>query len=461
MKKISFGELHTIRESIANYRYFIISGVSEPVRVYLRHYIEAYCLKHYGASKKSKRPVLSKSLALSVGFDPDEFDRCLEEINESYGTLKLVTYSTRYMPNLFREPRLCEVDLMAKTFLFEERQEIWNDLRTKDLSQPIRVLDDNTVEVREDYPVFCIIYLDNLYRVSNAESSLIATRRKIQKEMKELSTQLKAEDVRNTGRTSSVLWIDASPWGTKRSTLYEWCKDLLTDKATDEFLYECTGARGDLTMLSTLYNECNHLPPGSTRLGVNMSKAAIRKTDLYKKLLYINGDALAWDVIRYFADPKYKGVNLRGEVARSVKMESLGLKSNQYSEQLEKCLQVLSSSKRYTEKLLKVRSLLEQGSLSLSLGRTSLESKECRELCKKYEITYLTEQDLERASKYGILTLWNVLHILKSEYQRGKRALNSPTEMDRVVSGVILPLYPILRVYLSVGKHREELEECT
>ena len=175
--------------------------------------------------------------------------------------------------------------------------------------------------------------------------------RNIRKELDKLCASLEIEDVRNTGRTSRVLWVDASVWNASRRGMYSWALDLLSTRATEDFLWECTGACGDITMLKGFYSTIMLESENTSRLGAGLSKKKIKETDIYKSLLSIDGRAFGWDAVRFYADKKYKGTTLRTKTARSLQIEHAGLQNNSYRGALGKCMSYLSDGKRYVEKL--------------------------------------------------------------------------------------------------------------
>lgn len=449
MRVINFNELHIYKDRLADYRYFVVTGVCEPVLTYIRTYLDKACK----AKGVSAVPKIDHKMYRRLGYDEETIAEYEEQIRSASEFFEKSTLEGLYSMNLFNVPRMCEIELGKVPA--ETRSAFIEHLRNTELS-------DNLLEWAPN-GAYCIAYFNtSLGYGEETDKKDIAQLRNTRKDLDELMSVLKIEDTRNTGRTSRLLWIDASPWSANRRGMYSWACDMLSDKATEEFLWECSGACGDLNLLDTFYKACLTEAENHSRLGVGMKKEQIRKTDLYRSILYIDGRAFAWDVLRYYADVKYKGRTLKKEVERSIQIECNGLDNNTYREALGKCLSYLGSGKKYIEKLFKVRCLLECGSLSLTLGDDALRSKECRALCQKYGISFVSRDDLKYASMYDLFVFRDVLMILNKETYEGNRLLKDDKSAIRdIEEGENPPLHPMLKVFLALDNHRKLVEQCS
>ena len=448
MKVINFNELHIYKDRLADYRYFVITGVCEPVLTYIHTYLDKACK----AKGVSSVPKIDYNMYRRLGYDEETIAEYEEQMRSASEYFEKSSLEGLYSMNLFNVPRMCEIELGKVPA--ETRSAFIEHIRNTELS-------DNLLEWAPN-GAYCIAYFKTSFGYGEeVDKKDIAQLRNTRKDLDELMSVLKIEDTRNTGRTSRLLWIDASPWSANRRGMYSWMCDLLLDKATEEYLWECSGACGDLTLLDKFYTACVSEAENRSRLGVDMNKTQIRKTELYQSILYIDGRAFAWDVLRYYADKKYKGRTLKKEVERSLQIEHLGLQNNSYREALGKCMAYLGSGKKYIEKLFKVRCLLECGSLSLSLGRDALHSKECRELCQKYDISFISTDDLEYASKYDLFVFRDILLILNKETSNGNKTLNEGTFVRDIEEGEAPPVQPMLRVFLALENHRKLVEQCS
>lgn len=448
MRVITFNELHIYKNSLADFRYFIVTGVCEPVLTYIRHYLDEACKK----SGVNRLPQIDRAMYRRLGYDEEMIAEYEEQITSSSDYFEKASLEDLYSLNIFNVPRLCEIDLQATSA--DGRGKFIEHIKTTELS-------DNLLEWAPN-GAYCITYFDTSFDLMDeVKKKDIVQLRNTRKDLDALKTSLINEDARNTGRTSRVLWIDASVWNATRRGMYSWACDLLTDKATEEYLWECMGACGELTMLKGFYEACTVEAENKSRLGAGLNKAQIRKTELYESLLYIDGRAFGWDALRYYADKKYKGRTLRSEVARSLQIEHAGLQANTYRQALNKCMNYLVAGKRYIEKLFKIRCLLESGALSMSLGKDALRSKECRELCQKYGLSIITREDLECAAKYDLFLFRDVLTILNKENSYGNRVLKDATALREISDGDAPPIQPMLRVFLALDNHRKLVELCS
>lgn len=448
MRKITFNELHLYKNDISEYRYFIVTGVCEPVLIYIRHFLE----ETFKARGERRIPEIDRGAYRRLGYDEETIDEFVEQMHSSSEYFEKSTLDGLYGLNVFETPRLCEIDL--QTWKAEERLRFVDHIRNEKL-------DDSLLD-RAPSGAYCIAYVNTVFDyMDEVDKTDRATMRNIRSEMDKLCSVLETEDARNTGRTSRLLWIDAYVWSATRQGIYSWALDLLPDCATEEFLWECSGACGDISNLRGFYDKVKLESENVSRLGVGLTKAKIRNTDLYKSLLSVDGRAFGWDVLRYYSDAKYKGSTLRTKVARSLQIEHTGAQNNAYYAALKKCIGYLSKGKRYIEKLFKVRCLLECGSLSMSLGYDALRSRECRDLCKKYDISAITKDDMERAAEYDLFVYRDVLTILNREALYANRVLNDKGMLRSIEERESPQVQPLLRVYLALGRHRKLVEKCS
>ena len=448
MKKITFEDLYLLKNTIPNYRYFIVTGVCEPVVTYIRYFLERY-LDQQGAKKAVG---VDRELYLSLGYDEEAIAEYEESLISSSAAFERVDLAGMYTLNVVGVPRLCEMDLAALDA--EKRAELWDHIK----STP---LDDSLLE-KAPRGAYCISYFDSVSDYEDEEKKKAwQAKRMILRELDDLERSLNISDMQNRGRSSRLLWIDASVWYGTHRAMYNWALDILSDKATNEYLWECIGACGELSMLRKFYANCSTLADTYGKLGAGQTKKDIRKSEFYESLLFIDGRAFGWDVLRYFAEKSYKGRTLRTEVMRSIKIEHSGIQSNTYRSALKKCLAYLGSGQRYIKRLFHIRCLLECGSLSLGLGDASLRSKECRELCKKYGLSTIRRQDLERAAQFDLLTFRDILRLLSKEYSLGRQAYDANSLMAEIEEGVAMPVFPMLKVFLALEEHRKLVEVCT
>lgn len=448
MRKITFNELHICRDQLSDYRYFIVTGVCEPVLTYIRHYLDKACKE----SGTRRVPQIDRDLYRRLGYDEEMIAEYEEQIKSSSEYFERATLGSLYSLNVLGTPRLCELDL--QTLDVTERSNFIDHIRNENL--------DDSLLTRAPSGAYCIAYFESVFDyMEEVKKKDLVQVRNIRKELDKLCASLEIEDVRNTGRTSRVLWVDASVWNASRRGMYSWALDLLSTRATEDFLWECTGACGDITMLKGFYSTIMLESENTSRLGAGLSKKKIKETDIYKSLLSIDGRAFGWDAVRFYADKKYKGTTLRTKTARSLQIEHAGLQNNSYRGALGKCMSYLSDGKRYVEKLFKIRCLLECGSLSLSLGDDTLRSKECRDLCQKYGISIITTEDMQRASMYDLFVYRDVLMIFNREAAYTNRVLKDTSAMREIEEGETVQVQPLLRVFLALGKHRKLVEKCS
>ena len=449
MKRITFDELHSFRDNIPEYRYFVVTGVCGPVLRYLTHFLEQSCVGRGAVSNTE----IDKNFFRSLGYSEDDiYELGNSRMSSDSEVFETVTFENMYSLNLASVPRMCTLNLSA--IPLEERSEWVQTMKTQNL-------DDSLLE-KAPYGAYCVAFYNDIYDPSvKKDAKEMRKDSNIRKELKDIQQLMFSQEKQPmfAGRTRRVLWIDASVWQANRRGMYNWALDLLSDRVTEEFLWECTGACGELTMLDTLYAKLDAMSDIDARLGEGMKKKDIRQSDVYKMLLFIDGRALGWDMLRYYADKKYKGRTLKTEVAHSLQIEHNSVQQEDYLGGLGKCVKYLNLARLYIKKLFKIRCLLESGILSVTLDDKALCSRECRDVCKAYGLRRIHTEDLERAAQFDLLAFRDVCTLIEKEYVYAKTELKNDKHLTAIEGGEDVIIAPILRVYLALNNDRKRGNE--